>query len=37
MEIMLDNEKKVTQFLQKLGYKLKIINNEKRYLNVLFS
>ena len=36
MEETLENKQKVFNFLQKLGYKAKIINKTKKYLDVLF-
>jgi len=37
MEVMLENKQKVFQYLKNFGYKPKILSEEKRYLNALFS
>jgi len=36
MEITLENKQKVFNYLERLGYKAKIINKTKKYLDVLF-
>lgn len=36
MEVILENKQKVFSYLGKFGYEAKIINKEKRYLDVLF-
>jgi FkbM family methyltransferase len=36
MEVMLENKQRVSNYLKKFGYKTKIINKEKRYINILF-
>lgn len=36
MEVMLENEQKVLGYLEKFGYKAKIISQEKRYLVIMF-
>jgi len=36
MEVILENKQKVFNYLERLGYKAKIINKTKKYLDVLF-
>lgn len=37
MEVMLENRQKVFQYVKNFGYRSRILSEEKRYLNVLFS
>ena len=36
MEVMLENKQRVFSYLEKFGYEAKIINRERKYLDVLF-
>ena len=36
IEVSLENKQRVFSFLEKLGYEARIINKEKRYVDVLF-